>query len=257
VRWYCSEGWCALLDIFCALLQRPRRKSIKKHLHRPPSSIAKTNPALHQPPEKTNHAPPNQHPPHLLPRPRPRPPPTLSMPIPDSSTVDDIAHLPAPLAATRVTLTTTSNKHLPLCSDALPSSFSIAANRLPFALIGAAGGGDFPRRCAFCWWCFVYKKKEKGGRGRCLGGEGLVDVESGGAQMLNFRPMMRKKIKPRAMPIIWRIMTLARRRMRRVIFRMIVVLMLGMLMPGGVVMRVESRCEEVLARGLWCVFGVG
>jgi len=103
----------------------------------------------------------------------------------------------------------------------------------------------------------VHRKERKGGRGRCLGGEELVDVGSGGAQMLNIRPMMGKTIKPRAMPIIWRIMTLARRRMRRVIFRMIVFLMLGMLMPGGVVMRVESRCEEVLARGLWCVFGVG
>ncbi len=103
----------------------------------------------------------------------------------------------------------------------------------------------------------MHRKERKGGRGRCLGGEELVDVGSGGAQMLNIRPMMGKTIKPRAMPIIWRIMTLARRRMRRVIFRMIVFLMLGMLMPGGVVMRVESRCEEVLARGLWCVFGVG
>jgi len=84
-----------------------------------------------------------------------------------------------------------------------------------------------------------------------VGGGELVDVESGGAQMLNIRPMMRKKIKPRAMPIIWRIMTLARRRMRRVIFRMIVVLMLGelmrVLMVGGmgVGMGVESRWDEV------------
>jgi len=107
--------------------------------------------------------------------------------------------------------------------------------------------------CAFCWWCFVHEKKERGGGGgaRCLGGGELVDVESGGAQMLNIRPMMRKKIKPRAMPIIWRIMTLARRRMRRVIFRMIVVLMLGelmrVLMVGGmgVGMGVESRWDEV------------
>jgi hypothetical protein len=28
-------------------------------------------------------------------------------------------------------------------------------------------------------------------------------------------------------------------------------------MVVGVVMGVESRCEEVWARGLWCVFGVG
>lgn len=146
MRWYCSEGCFALLDIFCALLQRPRRKSIKKHLHRPPSSIAKTNPALHQPPEKTNHAPPNQHPPHLLPRPRPRPPPTLSMPIPDSSTADDLArelpaHLSASLAATRLTLTTTSNKPSPPLLRRAAVVILHCGEHAAFALVGAAGGG--------------------------------------------------------------------------------------------------------------------
>jgi hypothetical protein len=78
-------------------------------------------------------------------------PPTLSMPLPDSSTVDDLArellaHLPASLAATRLILTTTSNKHLPLCSDALLSSFFIAAspesNMLPLRLSAPLVGGE-------------------------------------------------------------------------------------------------------------------
>lgn len=103
----------------------------------------------------------------------------------------------------------------------------------------------------------LYIKRKKRGGGVVAWAEKSWLMLRVVAQMLNIRLMMRKKIKSRAMPIIWRIMTLARRRMRRVIFRMIIVLMLGMLMPGGVVMRVESRCEEVLARGLWCVFGVG
>ncbi len=119
--------------------------------------------------------------------------------------------------------------------------------RLSAPLVGGGGGKDFPRR----WWVVRFAGGVLYTRPRCLGGGELVDVESGGAQMLNIRPMMRKKIKPRAMPIIWRIMTLARRRMRRVIFRMIVVLMLGelmrVLMVGGmgVGMGVESRWDEV------------
>jgi len=56
----------------------------------------------------------------------------------------------------------------------------------------------------------LYTKRKKGGGGggaRCLGGGEVVDVESGGAQMLNIRLMMRRAIKSRATSIIWRIMT--------------------------------------------------
>ena len=107
-------------------------------------------------------------------------PPTLSMPLPDTSTVDGLARelpadLPASLAATRVTLTTTSNKHLPLCSDALPSSFSIAANRLPLhlsaPLVGGGGGRIFLGDGGLCVLLVVFcaQKGKKRGEGSLLG----------------------------------------------------------------------------------------
>lgn len=151
MRWCCSEGWCALLRYLLCIASTTATEKYKKappppaFLHHQKKSRPTPTPKKNQPCPQINIL--------LTSFPGLGLPPTLSMPPPDSSTVDVLARelpadLPASLAATRVTLTTTSNKHLPLCSDALLSSFSIAAspesNRLPLRLSAplVGGGGE-------------------------------------------------------------------------------------------------------------------
>lgn len=81
MRWYCSEGWCALLRYLLCIASTTATEKYKK-APPPPAFLHHQNKSRPQTPtpKKTNHTPPNQHPPHFLPRPRPPPHPLHAPP---------------------------------------------------------------------------------------------------------------------------------------------------------------------------------